>query len=82
MCAVGDFNFRGINWEGVIGDSGSEEFLKAVQNNLLSQVVTEPTWGANILDLVLTHDENIISEIGVEGELGSSDHLRSPWTGK
>ncbi len=57
MCVVGDFNYMGINWNGVIGDSDSEEFLKALQDNFLKQVVTEPTRDANILDLVLTKDE-------------------------
>ena len=47
VCVVRNFSLGGINWEGVIGDSDSEEFLKVVQNNFLKHAVTKPTRGAN-----------------------------------
>lgn len=65
VCVVGDFNYRGINWERAIGDSDSAEFPKVVQDNLLKHVETEPTRGANILDLILTNDEYKTSEVEV-----------------
>ena len=52
----------------------SEDFLKVLQDNFLKQVVTEPTRGENILDLVLTNNENMINEVEVGSQLGSSDH--------
>lgn len=72
MCGW-DFNYRDIDWEGIIGNLDSEEFLKVVQDNILKQLMTEPMRGTNILDLVLTNAENIISEVELEGELGCSD---------
>ncbi len=45
-----------------------------MQDNFLKQVVTEPTKGDNILDLALTNNENMISEVDVGSQLGCSDH--------
>ena len=39
---------------------------------MLDQLVTTPTWENSILDLVLTTDPNLISELAVI--LGMSDH--------
>ncbi len=65
VCLLGDYNFRRIDWESVVGDLESEDILKVLQDNFLKQVVTEPTRGDNILDLVLTSNENMISEVDV-----------------
>ncbi len=54
VCILGDYNFRRIDWEGVVGDlQESEDFLGGLQDNFLKQVVREPTRGENILDLSL-----------------------------
>ncbi len=74
VCFLRDYNFRRIDWERIIGDLESEDFLRVLQDNFLKQVVTEPTRGDNILDLVLTNDENMISEVDVGSQLGCSDH--------
>lgn len=74
VCFMGDFNYRNIDWEGMVGDLESEDFLKVIQDNFLKHTVTEPTRGNNILDLVLTNNENMVSELDVGGELGGSDH--------
>ncbi len=74
VCFLGDYNFRRIDWERVIGDLESEDFLRVLQNNFLKHVVTEPTRGENILDLVLTNNENMISEVDVGSQLGCRDH--------
>ena len=52
LCIMGDFNFRNIDWDNIVGDYESEDFLDAVQDNFLNQLITEPTRGDNILDLV------------------------------
>ena len=54
----------------VVGDLGSEELLKVIEDNFLKQVVTEPTRGDNILDLILTNNSNMIRDIEVGEELG------------
>ncbi len=69
-----DYNFRRIDWEGVVGDLESEDFLRIFQDNFLKQVVTESTRCDNILDLVLTNNENMISEVDVGSQFVSSDH--------
>ena len=74
ICILGDFNFRNINWENITGDREAEEFLNTIQNNFLKQMITEPTRGNNILDLILTKNENNICGVDVGGKLGNSDH--------
>ncbi len=48
--------------------------LEFVNDNFLTQWVKEPTRGDNILDLVLTTEDDIVSDLRVGEELGSSDH--------
>ncbi len=43
VCFLGDDNFRRIDWERVVSDLESEDFLMVLQDNFLRQVVTEPT---------------------------------------
>ncbi len=43
VCILGDYNFRRIDWDGVVGDQESEDFLEVLQDNFLKQVVREPT---------------------------------------
>ena len=74
VCILGGYNFRRIDWEGIVGDQESEAFLGVLQDNFLKQVVREPTRGENILDLVLTNNENMISGVDVGSQLGCSDH--------
>ena len=73
VCILGDYNFRRIDWEGIVGDQESEDFLGVLQDNFLKQVVREPTRGENILDLVLTNNDNI-SEVDIGSQLDCSDH--------
>ena len=73
-CVIGDFNFRNIDWNLMVGNRESEEFLKVLQDNFLKQLVTEPTRGNNILDLILTNREEIINQVDVGGKLANSDH--------
>ena len=36
VCVMGDFNYRRIDWNSMIGDGCSEEFLNVVQDGLFS----------------------------------------------
>ncbi|HEX8808198.1 MAG TPA: hypothetical protein VF760_04300 [Xanthobacteraceae bacterium] len=49
-------------------------FIACLQDNFLEQLVTEPTWGQNFLDLILTSDSGFVSNIVVEEPFASSDH--------
>ncbi len=50
VCILSDYNFRRIEWQGVVGDLDSGDFLGVLQDNFLKQVVREPTRGEQILD--------------------------------
>ena len=63
---LGDFNFPDIKWEGnrVYSKENSTNksetlLLQFMENNLLSQYITQPTREKNILDLFLTNNPNL-----------------------
>jgi len=70
---VGDFNSN-VDWETRESPLANTPLLDFVNDNFLTQWVREPTRGENILDLVLTTEDDIISTLNVGEELGSSDH--------
>lgn len=77
---TGDFNFPDINWaEHNACTPAANEFLKSCDDAFLTQHVSKPTRGRinqrpNILDLVLTSDENMVTDIKFLSPIGSSDH--------
>nr|XP_053653822.1 uncharacterized protein LOC128703245 [Cherax quadricarinatus] len=71
---MGDFNFRQNDWNNMTGNLESSDFLDTVQDWFLEQVVTKPTRGNNLLDLVLANKESLINNLEVNDELGESDH--------
>jgi len=79
---VGDFNLPDINWKfpSTVNTQGySCEFIKRIEDNYLHQMVQEPTRGragqrSNILDLILTNEENSVDNIVYEAPLGKGDH--------
>ena len=80
ICITGDFNYPKINWEGGTNYGENEIFCESLKDAYLLQKVTKPTRNvridqrANIVDLVLTNDENLISEIVHGPPIGASDH--------
>ena len=77
---VGDFNFGDINWERQEATGQSKEFLDSVNDNFLYQHVNEETRGRNILDLVLSSEENMVVGLEVGEPFGTSDHRVIRWT--
>ena len=74
VCIVmGDFNTH-VDWETREPCGENALLLDFVNDEFLTQWVSEPTRGGNILDLVLTTEEDIISDISVGEEVGGSDH--------
>ena len=81
---IGDFNFPKINWTSIENRTppyGSMEynFIESMQEAFLTQVVDEPTrfrlgQRANILDLILTSDKDIINNLHIKDPLDNSDH--------
>lgn len=72
---LGDFNPPHMDWQTLTGSEGeSHRMLDFVENNCLSQMVSEPAHDNNILDLVLVTPENIVDNVSVGEHLGSCDH--------
>ena len=74
VCIMGDFNYRGIDWDTMTGDRSSEEFLNVIQDSFLKQLVREPTRQGNILDLVFTNNETLVSQVEIGARFDVSDH--------
>ena len=79
LVLMGDFNFPEINWS--VPESLSEEhsFIKCTNNAYLFQNVLDSTRGKNILDLVLSSEENMIENLEVGEPFGTSDHQIIRW---
>ena len=73
---VGDFNLPGVNWALMDSpdDSIHSAFLEFCIRFGLNQFVTEPTHDKNCLDLVLSSDKLIISDLSVSCPFSCSDH--------
>src|SRR5688572_1698860 len=71
---MGDFNYH-IDWNKREGKNKADElFLECMDEHFLTQHVTEPTRGNNTLDLVISTEENLVEEVTVGEEFGTSDH--------
>ena len=75
---IGDLNLRNVNWETSTSSSNVEElFLEEFFKLGLIQCITTPTHiKGNILDVLLTNTENLISNIQIKSncEICKSDH--------
>ena len=77
---LGDLNLPNHNWEGLTGDerTASDHSSSATEaftdENFLSQLVTEPTRGHNILDVILTNRPDYVIKTRVETCNSISDH--------
>lgn len=71
---MGDFNFPELDWAKPETLDDSHPFIECVNDNFLFQGVTECTRSSNILDLILTSEENMIENVTVGEPFGSSDH--------
>ena len=71
---IGDFNHSDICWrDNTAGHKKSKKFLECV-DNFLFQMVEEPTRKDAVLDLVLTNQEGLVSNVKFKGSLSCSDH--------
>ena len=75
---VGDFNLPCIDWNNFSSpcdDIHSAFFDLCMQSGFI-QLVNEPTRGNNCIDLVLTNDQMIVSELSVNEPFSTSDHSK------
>ena len=77
----GDFNYPNINWEnGKCSSHGASYFMEGIRDYFLHQHVTDPTHHrpnqeANILDLVLTNEEGMVSQLDHKAPVGKKTSL-------
>ena len=82
LVIAGDFNYANINWCSLGGSckgkgtDSSLKFLDAINSCFLIQHVLEPTFGENILDLVMSEEPSRIFTINQNPPIGSSEKNR------
>ena len=75
FCIItGDFNCPKVNWKHKTADIEGRRLLEFASDELLTQWVNEGTRGSNILDLVFSSEDDLISNVEVRDRLGKSDH--------
>jgi len=76
---VGDFNLPGVNWELFALEPSNKyvtSVLAAMSSDGFSQLVASPTHRqGNILDLVLSNDHSIVSDVNVVENFSTSHHF-------
>lgn len=71
---MGDFNFQVVTWEYHTADlNKSRRFLKHLDDNVLVQVLREPTRQVAFLDLLLVDREDLTSEVEIGGHFSHRD---------
>ena len=87
--AVGDFNYPGVNWATCDTKAGPGdvefEFVETLRDCYFFQHVSDFTRGrgsnkSSILDLILSNEEGMVSDINVDVPLGKSDHAAIGFT--
>ncbi|KAJ3613599.1 hypothetical protein NHX12_019845 [Muraenolepis orangiensis] len=82
--ALCDFNYPGVNWvdwttKGESTEAADYKFIEACRDSYLHQHVMNPTRDRignqpNLLDLVLTNEEDMVASVTHLGALRASDH--------
>src|SRR6218665_1542969 len=76
---MGDFNYH-VDWEhSEVEREQDRLFLDFIEASFMQQHVMEPTRGDNILDLVITSEENMIENMSVGEHFNTSDHQVVRW---
>jgi len=75
LVLMGDFNHPELNWEDYIARHMQlTMFPQSTDDNLLMQVVEEPTRRGALLDLVTVNKDGLAEDVKAGGSLGCSDH--------
>ena len=83
LLIVGDFNYPAIDWQSCVSTdtdgSESDQFTECLRDCFLTQHVEKPTrfrgtQKPSILDLILTYEENVVTDIQYLAPVGNSDH--------
>ena len=77
---MGDFNQNDINWELLQASSVCGQiFVDTILESFLTQHVMEGTPEANILDLVLSSEPEMVENLEVTCPISNSDHKVIYW---
>ena len=72
---VGDFNLPDIRWQNGCAGSKGRKFLETISDKFLTQHINSATHdGGNILDLVISSEEELVKDVEMCGNVGKSDH--------
>ena len=70
----GDFNIPVTSWGNPPSSHSGHELYNNLLESALSQHVHKPTRGNNILDLIFSTNDSLISNVNIGPEFGTSDH--------
>ena len=73
----GDFNVPNNDWSlatPIVSSPVNSTFFSLVHDNFLTQLISSPTRGGHILDLILTNNPSCVSNVRVVDNLPGSDH--------
>jgi len=72
---MGDFNLPDSCWKYNTAErKQSRRFLECVEDNFLTQLISEPIRGGASLDLLFIKREGLLGDVVIRGRLGLSDH--------
>ena len=71
---MGDFNLPVSKWGEPVNLHHGHDLYTNLKESSLTQLVHLPTRGNNILDLVLTTNEDLIENLTVDNKISNSDH--------
>ena len=71
---MGDFNRGHIQWASLESAGGDDHQFLLLTKDFLTQHVLESTRGGNVLDLILSFQNELVDNVKVHEPLGSSDH--------
>jgi len=75
LVLMGDFSHPNICWrDNTAGCKQCRRLLDCVVDNFCLQVIEEPTRRGAMLDLLLTHKEELVENVKLKGSLGCSVH--------
>ena len=77
---MGDFNYPNIDWVNCKSDSNGSDFLDLINDLFLLQNVSTPTRKGNILDLILSTENDLVSDLLVASPIDKSDHCAIFWS--
>ena len=75
LVLMGDFNLLDVCWKYNTAErKPSRMFLACVEDNFLTQLVSDPTREGAPLDLLFVNREGLVGDVVVGGHLGHSSH--------